>query len=133
MSKINESALTSSPCWPSLEAFVRAQVQACVKQVLEEEVDQRLGRAKSVRRIASCRSFSAGHRKSRRCCPNCIYMAWRVAISNSRCAACIGDAAPQSYFLGCFPWMALVPKARSPETIAGSGAPNLSVILRPKA
>ena len=98
MSKIDESALTSSPCWPSLEAFVRAQVQACVKQVLEEEVDQRLGRAKSARRIASCRSFSGGHRKSRGCCPNCIYMAWRVAISNSRCAACSVMRRPSHIF-----------------------------------
>jgi transposase-like protein len=50
MRKIIETAATSSPTWPTLEAFVRSQVQRCLQQVLEEEVDAVLGRQQSERR-----------------------------------------------------------------------------------
>lgn len=59
MSKIIETAATSSPTWPTLEAFVRSQVQRCLQQVLEEEVDAVLGRQKSERRSEDA---AAGYR-----------------------------------------------------------------------
>lgn len=66
MSKINETEVPSSPTWPTLETFVRSQVQACLQQVLEEEVDALLGREKSVRRGADLSPGSRnGHGKPR--------------------------------------------------------------------
>jgi len=50
MLRIIETAAMSSPTWPTLEAFVRSQVQRCLQQVLEEEVDAVLGRQQSERR-----------------------------------------------------------------------------------
>ena len=36
--------------WPSLESFARDQVQAFIQRILEEEVSELLGRARSERR-----------------------------------------------------------------------------------
>ncbi len=66
MSKIIETAVPSSPTWPTLEAFVRTQVQRCLQQVLEEEVDAVLGRSKSERRSPDTTSgYRNGYGKPR--------------------------------------------------------------------
>ncbi len=43
---------TSSPTWRTLEAFIREHVQTCLQRVLEEEVDELLGRGRHERRPA---------------------------------------------------------------------------------
>jgi len=48
--KTTEVAGASSPTWEALEAFARAGVQRLLQQVLEEEVDQVLGRGRYERR-----------------------------------------------------------------------------------
>lgn len=66
VSKIIETAVPSSPTWPTLEAFVRTQVQRCLQQVLEEEVDAVLGRSKSERRSPDTTSgYRNGYGKPR--------------------------------------------------------------------
>ena len=66
MSKIIESAEASSPSWSTLESFVRQQVQQCLQQVLEEEVSDVLGRAKSMRRGEDTSvGYRNGHGKPR--------------------------------------------------------------------
>lgn len=65
MTKIDNSEASSSPTWPSLEAFVRDQVQACLQRVLEEEVEELLGRAKHVRRAPESTGYRNGYAKPR--------------------------------------------------------------------
>ena len=65
MTKIDNSEASSSPTWPSLEAFVRDQVQACLQRVLEEEVEELLGRAKHVRRATESTGYRNGYAKPR--------------------------------------------------------------------
>lgn len=65
MTKIIETESASSPTWPTLEAFVRAQVQACLQRVLEEEVDALLGRPKHARRDADATAYRNGYGKPR--------------------------------------------------------------------
>ena len=65
MTKIDNSPVASSPTWSSLEAFVREQVQACLQRVLEEEVDELLGRAKHARRGAESSAYRNGYGKAR--------------------------------------------------------------------
>jgi putative transposase len=48
--KIDNPAATPSPTWRTLEAFIREHVQTCLQRVLEEEVDELLGRARHERR-----------------------------------------------------------------------------------
>jgi putative transposase len=45
-----EGERTSSPTWEALEAFARAGVQRLLQQVLEDEVEQVLGRGRYERR-----------------------------------------------------------------------------------
>ena len=52
MRKMEPVPATSSATWPSLESFARTQVQRFIQQLLEDEVTDLLGRAKSVRRSA---------------------------------------------------------------------------------
>ena len=52
MTKMMHVPATSSPAWNTLEAFARAQVQGFIQQLLEDEVDELLGRRKSERRAA---------------------------------------------------------------------------------
>jgi len=65
VTKIDNSPVASSPTWSSLEAFVREQVQACLQRVLEEEVDELLGRAKHARRGAESSAYRNGYGKAR--------------------------------------------------------------------
>ena len=44
--------VVSSPVWETLEPFVRTQIQGFIQQLLEDEVAELLGRAKSERRAA---------------------------------------------------------------------------------
>jgi transposase-like protein len=46
----NQTDLKSSPIFDELESFVRAQIQAKLQAVLDEEVDQFLGRIKHERK-----------------------------------------------------------------------------------
>jgi len=68
MTKMTNVPETSSPAWDTLEAFARAQVQGFIQQLLEEEVDELLGRRKSERRAAldAPRGSRNGHGKPRR-------------------------------------------------------------------
>ena len=59
MLKIDIPTSTSSPTWSTLETFIREQVQACLQRVLEEEVDELLGRGRLARRSAET---AVGHR-----------------------------------------------------------------------
>jgi transposase-like protein len=52
MLKIDIPATSSSPTWSTLETFIREQVQTCLQRVLEEEVDDLLGRGRHERRSA---------------------------------------------------------------------------------
>ena len=61
MTKIDNAPVASSPTWSSLEAFVREQVQACLQRVLEEEVDELLGRAKHMRWTGDTGGLRNGH------------------------------------------------------------------------
>ncbi len=65
MTKIDNSDASSSPTWPSLEAFVRDQVQTCLQRVLEEEVEDLLGRAKHARRGGDSTGYRNGYGKPR--------------------------------------------------------------------
>jgi len=68
MTKMTNVPETSSPAWDTLEAFARAQVQGFIQQLLEDEVDELLGRKKSERRAAldAPRGSRNGHGKPRR-------------------------------------------------------------------
>ena len=59
MLKIDIPTSTSSPTWTTLEAFIRVQVQTCLPRVLEEEVDDLLGRGRHARRSVDT---AVGHR-----------------------------------------------------------------------
>ncbi|MGH8527742.1 MAG: IS256 family transposase, partial [Gammaproteobacteria bacterium] len=48
--KISSRGAASSPIWETLESYARAQVQAVIQVLLEDEVTQLLGRVKSERR-----------------------------------------------------------------------------------
>lgn len=50
MKKMLLERATSSATWETLEAFARVHIQGFIQQVLEDEVTELLGRAKSVRR-----------------------------------------------------------------------------------
>jgi len=58
----------STPRWATLEAWTRGKIQECVQALLEEEVTELLGRAKSARRAAvdAPTGYRNGHGKSRR-------------------------------------------------------------------
>jgi len=68
MTKMTNVPETSSPAWDTLEAFARAQVQGFIQQLLEDEVDELLGRRKSERRAAldALPGSRNGHGKPRR-------------------------------------------------------------------
>ncbi|WP_309669630.1 transposase [Gemmatimonas sp.] len=64
--KIDIPATSSSPTWSTLETFVREQVQTCLQRVLDEEVDERLGRSRHARRSADAAvGYRNGHGKPR--------------------------------------------------------------------
>lgn len=65
MTKIDNSPASSSPTWPSLEAFVRDHVQTCQQRVLEEEVEDLLGRAKHARRVVDTSGYRNGYGQPR--------------------------------------------------------------------
>ena len=48
--KSTESVMASSPAWETLEAFARQSMQQFLQRMLEEEVDEILGRARYARR-----------------------------------------------------------------------------------
>ena len=52
MQKMIASEAASRPAFQTLETFVRAHVQGFIQQLLEEEVDELLGRGKSERRAS---------------------------------------------------------------------------------
>ena len=54
-----ETGAESRPTWESLEAFARQGVQRLLQQVLEEEVERVLGRARYERREARGRARPA--------------------------------------------------------------------------
>lgn len=66
----NHSASVSAPAvtWSSLESFARGHVQTFVQRILEEEVTELLGRARSARRPAvdAPAGYRNGHGKERR-------------------------------------------------------------------
>jgi len=57
--KIDIPTSTSSPTWTTLETFIREQVQTCLPRVLEEDVDDLLGRGRHARRSVDT---AVGHR-----------------------------------------------------------------------
>ncbi len=63
-----EPWLVSTPTWETLEVFARARVQDFVQALLEQEVTELLGRAKSVRRgaVNAPAGYRNGHGKPRR-------------------------------------------------------------------
>ena len=66
MLKIDNPTATSSPTWRTLEAFIREQVQTCLQRVLEEEVDELLGRGRHERRSPDAAGYRNGYGKPRR-------------------------------------------------------------------
>ena len=61
------SAVHAGPTWGSLEAFARDQVQQFIQRILEEEVTELLGRARSERRAVDAPAeYRNGHGKPRR-------------------------------------------------------------------
>ena len=50
MKKMPDTTTASRPAWDTLETFARLQVQRFIQQLLEDEVTELLGRAKSARR-----------------------------------------------------------------------------------
>jgi putative transposase len=66
--KTTEGVAASSPTWEALEAFARAGVQRLLQQVLEEEVDEVLGRGRYERRrgIDPAPGYRNGFGKPRR-------------------------------------------------------------------
>lgn len=68
MSKVTQKpARTPSPVWEDLESFARVHVQAFIQRLLEEEIDELLGRRKSERREPGAKPvYRNGHGKPRR-------------------------------------------------------------------
>jgi transposase-like protein len=66
MLKIDIPSSTSSPTWRTLETFIRDQVQTCLQRVLDEEVDDLLGRGRHERRAADAVGYRNGYGKPRR-------------------------------------------------------------------
>jgi transposase-like protein len=68
MKKMILEQATSSATWETLESFARTHVQTFIQQLLEDEVTDLLGRAKSVRRGAVDAPAGArnGHGKPRK-------------------------------------------------------------------
>jgi transposase-like protein len=68
MTKMMKGPARSSPAWETLEVFARTQVQGFIQQLLEDEVDELLGRRKSERRAAvdGLPGSRNGHGKPRR-------------------------------------------------------------------
>lgn len=66
MVKIDIPSSTSSPTWRTLETFIRDQVQTCLQCVLDEEVDDLLGRGRHERRAADAVGYRNGYGKPRR-------------------------------------------------------------------
>jgi transposase-like protein len=68
MKKMIAGAAASRPAWDTLETFVRGNMQEFIQQLLEEEVTELLGRAKSERRAAIDGPIGSrnGHGKPRR-------------------------------------------------------------------
>ena len=66
--KSTETGVESRPAWESLEAFARQGVQRLLQQVLEEEVEAVLGRARYARRdgVDASPGYRNGHGKPRR-------------------------------------------------------------------
>jgi transposase-like protein len=65
MLKIDIPSSTSSPTWRTLESFIREQVQTCLQRVLDEEVDDLLGRGRHERRAAEAVGYRNGYGKPR--------------------------------------------------------------------
>jgi len=65
MLKIDDLTATSSPTWRTRESFIREQVQTCLQRVLEEEVDELLGRGRHERRSADAEGYPNGYGKPR--------------------------------------------------------------------
>ena len=66
MLKIDMPATSSSPTWSTLETLIRAHVQTCLQRVLEDEVDDLLGRGRHERRSAETAvGYRNGHGKPR--------------------------------------------------------------------
>ncbi len=68
MKKLTAEPAASRPQWDTLEAFARAHVQEFIQQLLEDEVTELLGRAKSVRRapLDAPAGSRNGHGKERK-------------------------------------------------------------------
>jgi transposase-like protein len=68
MQKMIAGDPASRPAWDTLELFARGQVQEFIQQLLEDEVTELLGRAKSARRAAVDAPIGSrhGHVKPRR-------------------------------------------------------------------
>src|SRR5690554_6248358 len=68
MSKMGVAEVASSPTWESLDGFVRLEAQRFIQRVLEEEVEEFLGRKKSERRETSGGSvgYRNGYGKARK-------------------------------------------------------------------
>src|SRR5688572_22561540 len=65
--KIGKSEATSSPVWETLETHARAQVRDFIQLLLEDELTEFLGRAKSERRSAGePAAYRNGYGKPRR-------------------------------------------------------------------
>jgi putative transposase len=65
--KISTSEAASSPVWETLETYARAQVREVIQTLLEDELTEFLGRAKSERRSAAEPAvYRNGHGKPRR-------------------------------------------------------------------
>lgn len=67
------SAAASSHLWERLEAFMREQIQRMIQAMLEEEVTELLGRAKSARRdpIDASEGYRNGYGKPRKLAMTC--------------------------------------------------------------
>jgi transposase-like protein len=68
MPKVTQTpASTPSPEWVELESFARVHVQAFIQRLLEEEIEELLGRRKSERREPGAKPvYRNGHAKPRR-------------------------------------------------------------------
>lgn len=61
------SSAVDAPVWHTLETYARGEIQQFVQRLLEEEVDELLGRKKSERRAAdSTPGYRNGHAKPRK-------------------------------------------------------------------
>ena len=67
MSKMEVAEVTSRPTWESLDEFVRLEAQHFIQRVLEEEVEEFLGRKKSERRepVGGTSGYRNGYGKPR--------------------------------------------------------------------